>query len=72
MKDLFDDIDFDVECPNCGKKLSFKAKNIGKTVKCKYCSSSILLKDNGSIAKEIKKANKSFNDLEKTLKNFGK
>ncbi len=56
MKDLFDDIDFNVECPSCGKKLSFKAKNIGKTVKCKYCSSSILLKDNGSIAKEIKKA----------------
>lgn len=72
MKNILDDIDFDVDCPNCGKDINIKIEDVGNTVTCPSCSESVLIEDDGSFAREAKKAKKAFADLDKTLKDFGK
>lgn len=72
VKSLFDDIEFEFNCPNCDRKIKFKAKDVGKTKVCPSCSKSIFLEDDGSFSKGVKEVDKSFKDLEKTLKNLGK
>ena len=72
MADFFDDLELDFECPNCGKTIYFKAKDVGNTVACPHCSESILLKDDGSFKKGVNEVNKSLKELDDVLKNFGK
>ena len=63
-----------VECPKCKRSISVTLKKISNEdiIKC-ICGQKIQLKDrNGTNKKAIKEMNKSFKDLEKTLKSFGK
>ena len=62
-------------CPSCNHKFSVTLKQVAneEIIKCNSCKNDIQLKDsNGSSKKSIRDVNKSFKDLEKTLKNFGK
>lgn len=36
---------FEIECPNCKKKIKVDAKQLGKTITCSGCKSSIKLDD---------------------------
>lgn len=72
VKNLINDFEFDVDCPNCGKEIIFKSKDIGKSITCKSCSKSVLLEDDSSFSKGVKEVYKSFKDLEKAFKNLGK
>ena len=65
-KGFFDDIDFDIDCPHCNKKITIKADQVGSTVTCRYCKNKITLKDSG-FKSGIKSANKSMHDLDKAL-----
>lgn len=70
MENIIDNIDFDINCPNCKKNISVKVKDIGKSVTCPSCSKSVLLEDDGEFARESEKAKKALDNLEKTLKDF--
>lgn len=72
MESLFDDVELDIDCPNCDKEILFKFNDVGKSITCPHCSESIFLKDDGSFSKGKESVNKSLNDLEKALKNFGR
>ena len=69
---LFGDSTLDMNCPNCNSKVTFKIKDVGKTIKCKHCSTEITLSKDASYNKSVKSVDKSLKELEKTLKNFGK
>ena len=63
-----------VECSECNRSISVTLKQVANEVliKCN-CGQEIQLKDsNGINKKAIKDVNKSFKDLERTLKNFGR
>lgn len=63
-----------VECPECNRSINVTLKQVANEalIKCN-CGHEIQLKDNnGSSKKAIKDVNKSFKDLERTLKNFEK
>lgn len=64
------DLDFDVDCPNCGVKVKVALQDVAKqrTVKCRR-GHSIALKDDGGGAR---KTQRSLDDLERALKRFGK
>jgi DNA-directed RNA polymerase subunit M/transcription elongation factor TFIIS len=68
-KGFFDDVDFDIDCPNCNRKLNIKANQVGSTITCRHCHAEIKLQDK-NFKSEIKSANKAMNDFEKTLKSF--
>lgn len=69
MKEYIMDLDFDLECPNCKKKIKIKVKEMspGKKRNCPNCKSEILFSgsDGSKIQKEI-------DNLEKTMKNLFK
>lgn len=63
------DLDIDIECPSCKKKISVKVKEMvpGRKKKCPSCRSEIKFSgDDG------RKAQKALDDLEKTMKNMFK
>ena len=63
-----------VDCPECNRAISVTLKQIANEalIKCN-CGQEIQLKDNNGTNKTaIKDVNKSFKDLERTLKSFGK
>lgn len=63
------------KCPSCGGNIQFTLGQLSnqKTIKCNSCNTNIKLEDsNGKSKSELKKVNKAFKDLDKTLKNFGK
>ena len=62
------DVDAPIDCPGCGAKVNVKLSDwaANKTMKC---PSGHEIKLEGKDAKEAKKA---LDDLERTLKNFGK
>ena len=62
-------------CPKCQGKYVFELGQIAKEdiVTCNNCSVEIQLIDtNGSAKQQLQKVTQKFNELEKTLKNFGK
>lgn len=63
---LFDDISFEINCPECDAEITISAKQIGSSVVCPKCNVTIDLKDDG-FKKELHEAEKSLNDL---FKNF--
>ena len=63
-----------VECSECNRSINVTLKQVANEalIECK-CGQEIQLKDsNGTNKKAINDVNKSFKDLERTLKNFGK
>jgi len=63
-----------VNCPVCKRSITVSLKQVADEglVKC-TCGQEIQLKDsNGTNRKAIHDINKSFKDLENTLKNFGR
>lgn len=63
-----------LDCPECNKGVAVTLKQVADEalVKCS-CGQEIQLKDNkGSGKKAIKDINKSFKELDRTLKGFGK
>lgn len=63
------------KCPSCNHLFSVTLKQVAneEIIKCINCKNNIQLKDsNGSSRRSIREVNKSFKDLKKTLKNFGK
>lgn len=63
-----------IDCPECKRPMSVSIKQIADEVLVKCtCGQGIRLKDsNGTNKKAIRDINKSFKDLESTLKRFGK
>lgn len=68
----FGNKDVSVNCPLCKKELKIKLNQVGSIIQCTYCKKTIELKAGNSFSSSKKSVNKSFKDLEKTLKNFGK
>lgn len=63
-----------VQCSECNRSISVTLKQVANEtlIRCN-CGQEIQLEDsNGTNKKAIKDVNKSFKDLERTLKNFGK
>lgn len=63
-----------LNCPECKKEISVSLKQVADetVVKCN-CGQSIQLKDsNGSSRKAIHDINKSFKELDSTIKNLGR
>lgn len=63
-----------LDCPECKRSMSVTIKQVADEalIKCN-CGQEIQLKDsNGTNKKAIRDINKSFKDLENTLKKFGK
>jgi hypothetical protein len=63
-----------IDCPECKSKVEVTMQQVAdeKTVVCR-CGQKIKLQDKDNSAKNgIKNMNKAFDDLNKTLKNFGK
>lgn len=63
------------DCPKCGRKITFNVNQVSRqeVVKCHSCNTEIQLNDKGgSTRKSVRDINKSFKDLERTLKRFGK
>jgi transcription elongation factor Elf1 len=63
-----------IDCPECNRLISVTLKQVANEVliKCS-CGQEVQLKDsNGTNKKAIKDVNKSFKDLERTLKIFGR
>jgi hypothetical protein len=64
----------DIECPECNRKVSVTLDQVAEEqiVTCPI-GHKIQLQDKDNSAREgIKDINKSFKDLERTIKNFGK
>lgn len=53
---------FDFDCPECGRKVTFKGRDIGHNVICPKCSSSIYL-DGKKFEKQLKDIEKQINRL---------
>ncbi len=64
--DLFDDVSFEINCPECDTEITVSVKQIGSSIVCPRCKVSINLKDNG-LKEELNQAEKSLEDL---FKNF--
>ena len=63
------------DCPSCNSKFSITLQQVSnqETIRCRSCGENIRLIDKGGSARKgIRDVNKSFNDLEKAFKNFGK
>jgi len=63
-----------IDCTECNRSINVTLKQVANEalIRCN-CGQKIQLKDsNGTNKKAIKDVNKSFKDLERTLKNFGK
>lgn len=63
-----------VNCPECKRSISVSLKQVADAVLVKCtCGQGIQLKDsNGTNRKAIHDINKSFKELDNTLKNFGR
>lgn len=64
-----------LNCPGCNYKITVNLAQVSReeVVICSNCKQEIKLKDSkGSTRKGIRDINKAFDDLEKTIKSFGK
>lgn len=63
-----------INCPECKRSITVSLKQVADQVSIKCtCGQGIQLKDsNGTNRKAIQDINKSFRDLENTIKNFGR
>jgi len=71
----FNSIWIDLECPNCGYQDDIQLIDVKteKTIYCHNCKVKINIADNdASVHTGIDSMNNALNELEKTLKNFGK
>lgn len=72
---MFDEIEIDIPCPNCNKKLKTTVKNLrtNPILHCKHCGDDIKINaDTSKFDRETQKVEKSLKKLKKTLKKFGK
>lgn len=64
---------FDFTCPDCSKThtISFDDVQRGRTIPC-GCGKNLKLVADGTVKKSVDSVNKSFRELENTIKKFGK
>lgn len=61
-----------VNCPICKSQMKITLNQVGSTIFCPYCKKSIDLQAGNNFNSSKKSIDKSFKDLNKTLKSFGK
>jgi predicted Zn finger-like uncharacterized protein len=59
---MLEDAEFSIDCPNCNKKITVRADQVGKSVACPHCKETIELKDNG-FTKNLHNAENQINHL---------
>lgn len=64
FKNIVDNHQFTVDCPNCKSQLQFFGNQIGTTIACPFCKKAIELIDDDF--------SKNINDIEKSLNNLFK
>lgn len=64
------EIDFDIDCPECGAKVKVALQDVAKerTLRCRH-GHSIAIKDEGHKGRQAQKA---MDDLDQALKSFGR
>jgi len=70
-----DRVEVNLPCPNCGfvNRVKLGQISAGETITCSSCGVKINLVDkDGSVKKGIRDIQKSFDELERTLKKLGK
>ncbi|MSU01800.1 hypothetical protein [Tissierella pigra] len=70
MKNIIDDTSINSVCPSCKNSIKIKVKDIGKNMTCPKCSKNVLPEVDNDFVKESERAKKSFDELDKTLKDF--
>lgn len=59
---LFDDVTFEINCPECDAEITISVEQIGTSIVCPKCNVSINLQDDGMI-EELSDAEKALDDL---------
>lgn len=67
MKVSLKNMDFKLNCPNCGTELKTKVKDVGSSITCKSCGKEIHLEDK-NFSSGIKEAEKQIADFMKSMK----
>ncbi len=68
----FGNKEISANCPLCKNPIKIKLNQVGTTISCPFCRKSIALEAGNNFNSNKKSIDKSFKDLNKTLKNFGK
>ncbi|MBV4417170.1 transposase [Clostridium tyrobutyricum] len=68
---LFGDQELSMDCPECGKDVPYTLNDIGKAVVCPHCKTKINLEKDLNFDSTKNSIEKSLDDFEKTLDNFG-
>lgn len=71
FNDLFGDAEIDIECPNCKKSFTIMINQIGSTVVCPSCQSSVELKKDSSFNDSVENITDALDEFNETFKNFG-
>lgn len=71
MFDLFDDLEMEIDCPECGAEILFKVSDVGNDITCPNCSETFLLEDDGTFLDGVKESNDLLKKLDETLENLG-
>ncbi|WP_338630445.1 hypothetical protein [Clostridium baratii] len=61
-----------IKCPKCKADIKITLNQVGSTICCPSCNSSIELKASDSFNSSKASIDNSLKDLNKTIKNFGK
>lgn len=69
---IFGNKEISTNCPMCKSPMKIKLNQVGTTIHCPFCKKSIDLKAGNNFNSNKKSIDKSLNQLNRTLKNFGK
>ena len=72
MSNIFDNEQIEIPCENCGRKTKKTIGWIKRNKQLNCTCDTIISLETDQFKRELKKIEKSFSDLERTLKNFGK
>lgn len=63
---ILENMNFDVNCPNCNESISVSGNDVGTTITCPYCNVDIELQDKNF----TNTVNSIENQIDDILKNF--
>ena len=69
---IFGNKEISANCPICKSPIKIRLNQVGTTIHCPVCKKSIDLKAGNNFNSNKKSIDKSLNELNRTLKNFGK
>jgi len=75
LENMFGNARIDITCPGCKHKFNVYFKDLakeGNKITCPSCKNAIVIQHSPETRQTIKDADKSFRELERTLKKFGK